>query len=111
MCCAVKLSILYPFLDPSLYNIKQMQKILLFKGSEIHYSDYGSGHPVLLIHGFGETGAVWDRQVVALKEDCRVLIADLPGSGRSGMLDNDRNEVTIDDYAAAMHALVQHEGL
>jgi pimeloyl-ACP methyl ester carboxylesterase len=39
-----------------------------------------------LLHGFAEDGAVWENQVDALGAGCRLLIPDLPGSGRSSAL-------------------------
>jgi pimeloyl-ACP methyl ester carboxylesterase len=54
--------------------------------------DTGTGIPVLLLHGFAEDGTVWDHQIDALTGDAantgliegiRLIIPDLPGSGRS----------------------------
>jgi pimeloyl-ACP methyl ester carboxylesterase len=52
----------------------------------LFYRDTGSGHPVLLLHGFGEDGTVWDNQPESLSAACRLIIPDLPGSGRSSAL-------------------------
>jgi pimeloyl-ACP methyl ester carboxylesterase len=49
----------------------------------LFYRDQGSGHPVLLLHGFAEDGAIWDNQTAFLSACCRLIIPDLPGSGRS----------------------------
>lgn len=50
---------------------------------DLFYRDLGAGTPVLLLHGFAEDGAVWDEVAKRLSATCRVLIPDLPGSGRS----------------------------
>jgi pimeloyl-ACP methyl ester carboxylesterase len=55
-------------------------------GYTLFYRDTGSGHPVLLLHGFGEDGTVWDNQPESLSAACRLIIPDLPGSGRSSTL-------------------------
>lgn len=61
-----------------------MDKELEFNGRKIFYRIYGNGKPVMLLHGFGETGDVWQHQVDFLKPDLRLIVPDLPGSGNSG---------------------------
>lgn len=39
----------------------------------------GSGEPVLLLHGFPETHAMWHRVAPALADDFTVVCADLRG--------------------------------
>jgi len=55
---------------------------------KIFYNHTGSGRIVVLIHGFGEDGSVWDHQVKFLKNNFRLIIPDLPGSGKSEMVDD-----------------------
>lgn len=43
----------------------------------------GTGDPLLLVHGFPETGAMWHRVAPALAERFMVIIADLRGYGWS----------------------------
>ncbi len=52
----------------------------------LFYRDIGAGVPTLLLHGFAEDNTVWDNQVDALGTTCRLIIPDLPGSGRSSPL-------------------------
>ncbi len=52
----------------------------------LFYREYGSGLPVVLLHGFAEDGTIWDQQAATLSADCRLIIPDLPGSGRSTSL-------------------------
>jgi len=33
---------------------------------ELHYEDYGSGRPVILIHGYPLSGRAWDKQLPPL---------------------------------------------
>ncbi len=44
----------------------------------------GTGHPVLLLHGFPETHVMWHRVAPGLAEDFTVVCADLRGYGASG---------------------------
>lgn len=52
----------------------------------IFYTDQGEGFPVLLIHGFCETHQIWDGFSSELSKDFRVLTIDLPGFGKSKLL-------------------------
>lgn len=54
-------------------------------GVGIHYEVTGDGPPVLLLHGFPDTGRVWRHQVPVLAEaGFRVVVPDLRGYGLSG---------------------------
>lgn len=54
-------------------------------GTEIFYSDLGTGRPVVLIHGWPLTGDSWDKQANFLAEQgLRVVHYDRRGFGRSG---------------------------
>ena len=61
-------------------------KIITYQSSAIFYRVTGKGSPVVLLHGFGEDGSVWDNQVSFLKEHFLLIIPDLPGSGQSDMI-------------------------
>jgi pimeloyl-ACP methyl ester carboxylesterase len=54
--------------------------------NHLFYRDIGAGAPTILLHGFAEDGTVWDNQVDTLSTACRLIIPDLPGSGRSSAL-------------------------
>jgi pimeloyl-ACP methyl ester carboxylesterase len=52
--------------------------------TEIYYYDWGSGDPVVLIHGWPLTSASWEYQAGFLAENgCRVIAYDRRGFGRS----------------------------
>ena len=51
----------------------------------LHVRDIGAGTPVVLLHGWPDTGDLWRHQVPALTAaGYRVIAPDLRGSGRSG---------------------------
>lgn len=64
----------------------------------------------MLVHGFGEDGTVWKHQVSSLRDHFKIIIPDLPGSGRSTMLEakDADTPVLIDDYADCLLALLDH---
>lgn len=51
--------------------------------SFIHFFEKGAGQPLILIHGFCETGNMWLDFAEALSNEFRVLCPDLPGIGNS----------------------------
>jgi pimeloyl-ACP methyl ester carboxylesterase len=54
-------------------------------GVGIEYEVTGEGRPVVLLHGFPDSGRVWRYQVPALAEaGFRIVVPDLRGYGRSG---------------------------
>lgn len=52
----------------------------------IHYKEYGSGEPVLLLHGFCETHFVWDHIARDISDSFHIIAIDLPGFGKSTSL-------------------------
>jgi pimeloyl-ACP methyl ester carboxylesterase len=63
-------------------------KHLLYQSKKIFYRVEGDGPTVFLVHGFGEDGNVFKEQVEYLRSKFRLIIPDLPGSGRSEMIDD-----------------------
>ncbi len=52
-------------------------------GVRLHYTLTGAGSPVVLLHGFAQTGHMWDPLVEVLAENHTVLVPDLRGAGGS----------------------------
>lgn len=86
-------------------SYRMEEKKFQYKGSEIYYRSIGQGKPVILLHGFGEDGTVWERQVTALQNNYRLIIPDLPGSGKSLLVAN----ANIETYAVIIKELVNIE--
>lgn len=51
----------------------------------MHHEVHGSGRPLLLLHAFGLSGRTWAPVLPLLAEQRQVIVADLPGHGRSPM--------------------------
>ena len=78
-------------------------------GVRTYYDAYGSGAPVVLVHGLGGTGTdIWKKQIADLARDFRVVAYDLRGSGRSEVTPG---PYTIELLASDLDALVQALGL
>jgi pimeloyl-ACP methyl ester carboxylesterase len=63
-------------------------KTFTYQSSKIFYRTIGAGKPVVLLHGFAEDGDVWINQIEFLKHHCYLIIPDLPGSGKSDLIDD-----------------------
>ncbi|MDQ6845925.1 MAG: alpha/beta hydrolase [Bacteroidota bacterium] len=81
-------------------------KHVIFRNKKIVYRVEGNGKAVMLLHGFAENGTIWNYQVDMLKENFRIIIPDIPGSGESEMLEG---KVSITDYADAIKAIADAE--
>src|SRR4051812_38404856 len=51
--------------------------------ARLHVESSGTGPPLVLLHGFGLHGGVFDEMVTPLSRVHRVHVVDLPGHGRS----------------------------
>ncbi len=89
------------------YTADKMNKSFSYQRRKIFYRVFGSGIPVLLIHGFGEDGEVWKQQVEYLKDKAQLIVPDLPGSGQSEMID----DMSMEGMAEVMHAIIHEEEL
>jgi len=69
----------------------------------IYYTEAGQGDPLILLHGFGETHATWEKLMPALARRHRVVSVDLKGAGYSDKPDDGRYHVA--DQAAIVEAL------
>ena len=84
-----------------------MNKEIEIAGKKITYRLYGNGKPVMLIHGFGETGDVWKNQVAFLKDSFQLIVPDLPGSGQSEMID----DMSMEGMAEVLKLILDKEAI
>ncbi len=81
-----------------------MQQSFLYRGEQISYNVVGDSHiSIMLIHGFGEDGKIWNRQVESLSKFYKVIIPDLPGSGSSAYNDSLQS---VEDFAEVLLAVM-----
>lgn len=48
-----------------------------------YYEEKGAGRPLVLVHGFPMDHRIWQEQLTALSEVCRVIAVDLKGFGKT----------------------------
>ena len=78
-------------------------------GVEIAYEIGGAGPPLLLLHGFPQTRALWARVAPALAESFTLICPDLRGYGASGKPD-DVAAYAFREMARDQVALLDHLG-
>jgi pimeloyl-ACP methyl ester carboxylesterase len=76
-------------------------------GLTIHYTIGGKGQPLLLLHGFGQNGYMWQRLLPELSKHFTVIAPDLPGLGESGKPASGYDKKTL---AADIHSLMKKLG-
>ena len=80
-------------------------------GIELHVRTAGSGTPVVLLHGYPQSGLCWHRVAPALAERHTVVVPDLRGYGRSSTPPDDDEHTVYSkrrmaaDVVAVMSAL------
>ena len=85
-----------------------MEKTITYRNEPVCYQDEGEGMVLFLIHGFPENGSIWNGQVDFLKKYFRVIVPDIPGSGKSSY---NSSLTSIDDFADVMKSIITHEKL
>jgi pimeloyl-ACP methyl ester carboxylesterase len=86
---------------PGLHDVHGRElpgRIIDVAGCETYVAEGGSGPPVFLIHGWGDTADCWRRAVPPLARGHRVLAVDVPPFGRSGQPPLTTGQGLIDFY-------------
>ena len=78
-------------------------KQILFKNTNISYSDTGKGTAIVLLHGFLENKGMWDFYSQKFAKKNRVITIDLLGHGETECLSYVQ---TMEDNADAVHAVL-----
>jgi pimeloyl-ACP methyl ester carboxylesterase len=78
------------------------------RGVRLHYREVGKGLPVLLLHAFPLSGAMFDAQLAALSDQARLLALDHRGFGESTA---GEGPTTMDALADDALALLDHLGI
>ncbi len=82
------------------------EKNIISGNSNIFYRVTGQGSPVVLLHGFAEDGNIWKYQVEFLKDHFRLIVPDMPGSGKSSIL---HGNSSIESYAVVLKKILNEE--
>jgi pimeloyl-ACP methyl ester carboxylesterase len=80
------------------------EKEITLKQKKIFYRTTGEGPVVVLLHGVPFDGTLWSNQFTAFP-GYKLIIPDLPGSGRSQMID----DMSIEGMAECVKDIIVHE--
>ena len=73
------------------------------RGLNWHYEVSGAGETIVMIHGLGASGNIWQAQKDFLQTDFQVVTLDLPGHGKSGWM-----PVTLIDMAIDIRQILNN---
>ena len=85
-----------------------MQKKIVYKDIDVVYDIRGYGLSIVLIHGYLETGAVWEDFAARYLHNYRVVTLDLPGHGQSGTWGKVHS---MDDLAESVKNVLEAESI
>lgn len=74
-------------------------------GTNIHYETYGTGEPLLLLHGWTQSSQFWLEYVADYAKHFKVYAIDLHGHGKSSILTKD---FSIQKTAQDIFQLIEH---
>lgn len=61
-------------------------KLVSLNGMEMYYEIHGQGEPLVMLHYFAGSGAIWKPYIPAFSKHYRLVIPDLRGHGRSSVM-------------------------
>jgi len=76
----------------------------------IHYETYGRGRPVLLLHGWLGSWALWRDTIEVLGKEFRTYALDFWGFGESGG-NKENNNFTVDNFVELVHQFMDNLGI
>ncbi len=77
----------------------------------IHYETYGRGRPVLLLHGWLGSWALWRKTIEVLGKDFRTYALDFWGFGESGASKDSNNSFTVDNFVELVYQFMDRLGI
>jgi pimeloyl-ACP methyl ester carboxylesterase len=90
------------------WNPSLTPRTIRIKDQTLFYVVKGEGEPLLLIHGFGAGGWVWEKQIDVLAQSNRVYALDLIGHGFS---DRPRIDYTPETYIHSVKDFMDGVGI
>lgn len=72
---------------------------------ELYYQKLGQGHPLILIHGHHQDGAIFDKLIAPLSLYYTVYVPDMRGHGLSGGEASEHYQTDVEDLAEFIRKL------
>ena len=84
------------------------QKIYTMSDIQLHYSEKGSGQPLILLHGNGEDGSYFVHQIAHFSQRYRIIALDTRGHGQSP---RGEKPFSIKQFAEDLHNFMNERGI
>ncbi|HEY6409590.1 MAG TPA: alpha/beta hydrolase, partial [Ktedonobacteraceae bacterium] len=84
--------------------MEQIAEVVAVNGTHLYYERAGSGHPLVLIHGFTLNTQMWDDQFAVFARHYDTIRYDTRGSGQSAV-PTEEPFTEVDDLRALLDAL------
>jgi pimeloyl-ACP methyl ester carboxylesterase len=85
-----------------------LEQTAILNGQQLYFEIHGRGEPLLLLHGFSGSSQDWKPSLEQWSPNFQVIVPDLRGHGRSGLLSKPFRH---DEAAMDMLALLDHLGI
>ncbi len=89
----------------SLAQTPKKAETISVKGKEMYYEVYGSGEPLIMLHGYRLSSSHWKPYVADFDQDYEVYLIDLTGHGKSERFNE---ALSIKSVAYDLHALIKY---
>lgn len=83
----------------------KQSELVSVNGKEIYYEVYGSGTPLLLLHGYTLSSKSWLPYVQDFENQYEVYLIDLTGHGKSEAF---KEDLSLSSVGEDLNALIQH---
>ena len=80
-------------------------EIASVNGTHLYYEVYGSGKPLIMLHGYSLSSKHWQPYVADFEDEYELYLIDLTGHGQSEPFSEPRTIVSV---AKDLHALIQY---
>lgn len=77
-------------------------------GKQLYYEVYGSGQPLIMLHGYSLSSSYWKPYVADFEQEYEVYLIDLTGHGKSEAF---KEDLSIKSVAQDLKALIEYLGL
>ena len=84
--------------------MEQIADMVTVNGTHLYYERAGTGHPLVLIHGFTLNTQMWEDQFAVFAQHYQTIRYDMRGFGRSA-LPAEEPFTAVDDLRALLDAL------
>ncbi len=79
--------------------------VAIVEGGKMYWEAYGSGTPLILLHGHTLDRRMWRQQIAYFAKEYRVITPDMRGYGRSSKQKDGMNVTHVDDLLTLMDSL------